>query len=220
MIGAMVRGKPAVYWKVVLDSLRKAELQKIGSESDQTLFRAIHVSVDGLDATVRERYLALAVLLEDMSVPPAIQRTLWNLDEAGALETAERFVELSLAQREGDGIRLHDLQLDYTRAQYPDREALNVIHGAVRLSSQVIGKDPMQFASQMVGRLVPYEERPAIQRFVSEIVGGRSASVDSAALVLPDAARNRPDQYPGRPFFPNRCCGGERGRTARCFRFL
>jgi WD40 repeat protein len=169
MIGAMVRGKPAAYWKVVLESLRNAELHKIGSESDKTLFRAIQVSVNELDGTARERYLALAVLLEDMPVPPAMQRTLWNLDEPVALETAERFVELSLAQREVDGIRLHDLQLDYTRAQYSDREALNLIHGALRLSSHVIGKDPMQFASQMVGRLLPYKDRPAIQRFIDEI---------------------------------------------------
>jgi hypothetical protein len=38
----------------------------------------------------------------------------------------------------GESIRLHDLQLDYVRAQYPDKEALGLIHGAIRLSSNVI----------------------------------------------------------------------------------
>jgi WD40 repeat protein len=61
-----------------------------------------------------------------------------------------------------DSIRLHDLQLDYVRAQYgktpADREVLEMIHGAARLSSHVIEKDPMQFASQMLGRLLPYVE--------------------------------------------------------------
>ena len=42
-----------------------------------------------------------------------------------AFETAEQFVSLSLAQhdREGRGIRLHDLQLDWVRAQQLDRAA-------------------------------------------------------------------------------------------------
>jgi WD40 repeat protein len=81
-------------------------------------------------------------------------------------------------------IRLHDLQLDYVRAQYPDRRApdpvaLNLIHGAVRLSSHVIERDPEQFASQMVGRLLPYVQPkdpappiPAVQQFTSRLVEG------------------------------------------------
>ena len=206
MIGAMVRGKPAAYWKVVLDSLRKGSLQKIGSESDKTLFRAIHVSVNELDATARERYLALAVLLEDMPVLPRDPANALELRRSRGARNRGAIRGVVAGAARGDSIRLHDLQLDYTRAQYPDREALNVIHGAVRLSSQVIGKDPMQFASQMVGRLVPYEESPRF-RGSSARSSEAAASVDSAALVLPDAARNRPDQYPGRPFFPNRRCG-------------
>jgi len=62
-----------------------------------------------------------------------------GVDENQAAETAEQFVSLSLAQRDQPegSIRLHDLQLDYVRAQYPkeDQEALELIHGAVRLSS-------------------------------------------------------------------------------------
>jgi hypothetical protein len=36
------------------------------------------VSVDPLDPTARERYLALGVLLEDMPAHHTIQQTLWN----------------------------------------------------------------------------------------------------------------------------------------------
>jgi hypothetical protein len=67
-------------------------------------------------------------------------------------------------KREGEtsSIRLHDLQLDYRRAQYgktpADREGLDLIRGAVRLSSHVIHRDPREFASQMVGRLLPYQQ--------------------------------------------------------------
>jgi WD40 repeat protein len=161
MIGAMLRGKPRTYWGHVHDLLRKAE---------PGLFRPIQVSVDALEPRMRERYLALAVLLEDMPAQPAVQRTLWNADEFEALDTAELFVSLSLAQRDGDnGIRLHDLQLDYVRAQYPDRETLGLIHGALRLSSHVLDKDPTQFASQMVGRLLPHGKQLTVQRFTTSL---------------------------------------------------
>jgi hypothetical protein len=83
-----------------------------------------------------------------------------------------QFVALSLAQREGESIRLHDLQLDYVGAQYTDRSALELIHGAVRLSAHVIAKDPLQFASQLVGRLLPYQEQAAIREFTASLTEG------------------------------------------------
>src|ERR1019366_2715392 len=126
MIGAQLRGKPAAHWDIVLGHLRRADLGRIKArfpEPHTTLFRAIQVSFEALreeDAVAAQRYLALAVMLEDMAVAPAVQQTLWNVDQAGALETADRFVGLSLAQRDAssDGIRLHDLQLGYVRAQH------------------------------------------------------------------------------------------------------
>jgi len=180
MIGAQLRGKPAAHWDIVLNHLRRADLAKIKArfpEPHTTLFRAIQVSFEALrddDPKAAQRYLALAVMLEDMAVAPAVQQTLWNVDEAEALETADRFIGLSLAQRDasGDGIRLHDLQLDYARAQYPNPEALELIRGAVRLSAHVIEKDPRQFASQVVGRLLPHRDAPAIQQFIDEIAAG------------------------------------------------
>src|ERR1022692_2338045 len=177
MIGAQLRGKPVAHWDIVLGHLRRADLGKIKArcpEPHTTLFRAIQVSFEALrdeDAVAAQRYLALAVMLEDMAVAPAGQRTLWNVAEADALETADRFVGLSLAQRDasGEGIRLHDLQLDYVRAQYPNPDALELIRWAVRLSANVIEKDPRQFASQLVGRLLPYRDAPAIQEFIDQI---------------------------------------------------
>jgi WD40 repeat protein len=132
------------------------------------------VSVEALDPIARERYLALAVLLEDMSAHHTIQQTLWNVDEGEALETTEQFVSLSLAQRDGDSgaVRVHDLQLDYVRAQYPNREALALIHEAIRLSAHVIAKDESQFASQMVGRLLPLRDKPAVRGFADSLVEG------------------------------------------------
>jgi hypothetical protein len=61
------------------------------------------------------------------------------------------------------------------RAQYPDREALELIHDAVRLSAHVIESDPSQFASQLVGRLLPHGDSPAIRRFTAEIADAAPA---------------------------------------------
>jgi len=118
MVGAMLRGRPSTMWDRVYDLLRHADLDKISARFPDypypSLLAAIQVSIDDLDATTRERYLALAVLLEDMPASPAIQQCLWKVDEYEAAETAGRLVSLSLAQRDGadGGVRLHDLQLD------------------------------------------------------------------------------------------------------------
>jgi hypothetical protein len=175
MTGAMLRDKPPAYWSYVLGLLHKADLSKIKARfpnyAHVDLLRAVQVSVDALEPEARRCYLALAVLLDDMPVAPYIQRTLWGMNDGDALATAEQFVGLSLAQRDGDGggIRLHDLQLDYVRAQYADRESLELIQGAMRLSSHVIEKEPDQFASQLVGRLLPHRDLPAIRKFTEQI---------------------------------------------------
>jgi hypothetical protein len=176
MIGAMLRGKPDAFWRHVVNLLCHADLEKIKAQfpgyPHTDLLRAIQVSVDALKGKARERYLALAVLLEHMPIHPVIQQTLWGADEEDALETAEKFVSLSLAERDGDtgAFRLHNLQLDYVRAQYADPEALELIRGAVRLSSHVIGPDPRQFASQLVGRLLPHQVLPAVQQLTYSLI--------------------------------------------------
>ena len=175
MVGAMLRDKPPAFWKHVGNLLRHADLERIKAQfpyyPHTDLLRAMQVSVDALDAKARQRYLALAVLLEDMPIHPAIQQTLWGADQLDALDTAEQFVSLSLARRDGDsgGIRLHDLQLDYVRALNTDPGALESIRWAVRLSSHIIAKDPYQFAAQVVGRLLSHVDAPTIQKFVDEI---------------------------------------------------
>ena len=132
----------------------------------------MEVSFQSLKPEMQERYKALAVLLEDMAAPLPILQTLWNVDETEARRISRNLVDRSLAQSDsaGESIRLHDLQLDYVRAQYPDRETLELIHGAVRLSSHVIESDPGQFASQLVGRLLPYGDSPAIRQFTASLV--------------------------------------------------
>ncbi len=83
MVGAMLRGKPATYWKTVLEHLRNADLDKIKAQFPDypytDVLRAIQVSVDSLDETSRARYLALAVLLEEMAAAPPVQQCLWGV---------------------------------------------------------------------------------------------------------------------------------------------
>jgi hypothetical protein len=140
MVGAMLRGRSPALWKSVLDHLRKADLDKIRAQFPDypytDVLRTIQASVDLLDPTAREHYIALAVLLEEMAATPQVQQCIWGVDENDAAEIAEEFVGLSLAQRDQPegSIRLHDLQLDYVHAQHPDKKALDLIRGAIRLS--------------------------------------------------------------------------------------
>jgi len=177
MIGASLRGEPSASWTDVADHLRQADLALIEGEvatyQHTSFLRAIQVSLDALEVKTpqdKERYLALAVLPEDMEVPVQILKVLWGLDEFETRRVAKRLVELSLAQRDSaeGGIRLHDLQLDYLRRQHDDQKALSLLVGAMRLSAHVIDKDPVQFSSQMIGRLLLYQYVPAIGQFIAK----------------------------------------------------
>ncbi len=134
------------------------------------IFRAIQVSVNALDVTSRERYIALAVLPEDMPAAVPVQQCLWGVNEGEAIESAEQFLTLSQRGQIEGSIHLHDLQLDYVRTQYADQEILDLVRSAVRLSSHVVDEDPGQFASQLVGRLLPHQGLPAVQQFTNSLL--------------------------------------------------
>jgi hypothetical protein len=176
--GARLRDKPLALWDVVLNQLRKADLGKLRQQFPDYPYRdvlaALKVSVDALEPEMCERYLALAVMLEDMPIHPLIQRVLWDADKFDALETADELIRLALAQRMADGesIKLHDLLLDLVRKQYADPQALSLIHGAMRLSSHIFESDPKQFASQLVGRLMPYIGAAPVRDFSQAMISG------------------------------------------------
>jgi WD40 repeat protein len=174
-IGAVLRDAGHEVWKDTLDLLRKADLKGITEQlppSQESFFRAVEVSFAALAPEMQERYKALAVLLEDMAAPFPILETLWGVKDAEARRISRYFVDRSLAQRDREtgSIRLHDLQVDYLRAQYADRQALDLIHCAVRLSSHVIERDPKQFASQLVGRLLPHHQLPAVKQLAESVI--------------------------------------------------
>ena len=160
VVGALLRGTDRELWQDTIRLLRKADLSAIEAQlppGQESFFRAVEVSYQALKPSMQERYRELAVLVEDMSSALPVLRTLWGGDEAEARRICGHFVDRSLALPEGEGIRLHELQLDYVRALWPDKDALALIHGAARLSAHVVAKDPRQFASQMVGRLLAHD---------------------------------------------------------------
>ena len=166
MIGATLYEAPNEKWGRILKYLREKRLDKIGKPladyEYSTLDTAIEISVQDLDDRLRAQYLALAVLPSDFRMPVFILKTLWNSNEDDANDSVDELVDRSLAIREETGIRLHNLLSAYLHSQYPDREALSLIQGAIRLSSHVLEKDPKQFASQLIGRLLGFRQADAI----------------------------------------------------------
>jgi WD40 repeat protein len=57
-------------------------------------------------------------------------------------------------------------------SQDPKKEVLELICGAIRLSSHVITRDPTQFASQMTGRLLSDQDIPAVEEFTKRVANG------------------------------------------------
>jgi WD40 repeat protein len=189
-MGAMLQDATPEEWEDTLRLLRNADLTAIANRltpGQESFFRTVDVSFRSLAPEMQARYKALAVLLEDMVAPLSILKTLWSVPDAEALRTSRHFVDRSLALRFEDAgaIRLHDLQLDYVRAQHPDREALDLIHAALRLSSHVIAQDPSQFPSQVAGRLLAYVQPVnAVQQLAGSAARAAPRLVH-AALCLP-----------------------------------
>ena len=175
-IGAMLNGTEPTEWADTAKLLGQADLRAIEQmlpPGQESFFRAIDVSIKALEPEMQRYYAALAVLLDDMPAPLVVLRTLWRVDAAEARRISRRFADRSLAQWQEDaGLRLHALQQDYARTQFGDQKVLELIRGAVRLSAHVIEKDPGQFASQLIGRLLPYWNEGAIQVFLSDISTG------------------------------------------------
>jgi hypothetical protein len=179
-IGGTLKGKATEEWRDTLEALKRADISEIEERlptGQISFFKSLEVSVQALPDQMQDRYRKLAVLLEDVPTPIAVLQTLWKANEQKARHTARYFVDRSLAswQEPADptrGIRLHDLQLDYVRARFDDQVALSLIHGALRLSANVIARKPEEFASQMVGRLLPYEDMAAVAEFTKDVTEG------------------------------------------------
>ncbi len=179
-IGGSLRELSPPQWRDTLDALQRADISAIEEQlpsGQQSFFKSLAVSIQAMPQEMQERYVTLAVLLEDVLAPLAVLQALWVVKEAEARRTARYFVERSLATWESAadparGIKLHDLQLDYVRARFPEPDSLKLIHEAIRLSGHVIQSDPQQYPSQVIGRLLPYQGSPKVQNFLDQIARG------------------------------------------------
>ena len=178
MIGARLRGQADQEWSFALRDLKEAKLRYIKHAAGyeyETLHASIAVSVDALDSAAKQAYLQLAVLLEDMPAPESLLQELWGGAPEDVHRLARQLVDRSLAGRDAEGsLRLHDLQLDYLRMEHPDPAALALIHATVLRSLHVIERNPEQFSSQMIGRLLPYAAAPGIASFLQDLDAQRS----------------------------------------------
>ena len=133
MIGAMMKGKPADRWNLVLQDLKSANLdeirQAIPNYDHPDLLRALKISVDALappgddseswerKVQARRRYLDLAVFPGNAPIPATLLFRYWGpqgVSESLATKLTDLFAERNLARRDEHGrIVLHDLQHDY-----------------------------------------------------------------------------------------------------------
>jgi WD40 repeat protein len=179
-IGGTLRDRSAAAWRDVLDLLQTADItgfEELLPPGQRSFFKSLAVSVDQALPHMRDRYRSLAVMLEDDAVHCETLRTLWALNAAETRRTCSYLVERSLATWESPvdpdrGIRLHDLQLDYLRAVFPERTALSLIHEATRLSAPVINRDSRQYASQLIGRLLGGASIAGIDTFLERLQQG------------------------------------------------
>ncbi len=173
-----MRGAAPADWADTARLLHNADLTAIEEQlppGQPSFVRAIDVSVKTLSPKMQQQYARLAILLEDMPAPLPILETLWRVNESwewqGGSAGCWPIAHLRSVDSQ-DGISLHDLQLTFLRAQYPHRDALALIHGALRLSLHVVENEPDQFAPQMVGRLLPHRKIPEVRQFIDEVADG------------------------------------------------
>lgn len=130
--GAMIRDSPNP-WSSALHKLHHVDLEKLEHQfADYPypgLLRAIHVSVDSLDADVRKRYLSLAVFPKDTPIPVSVIQTFWKhdgLSDEETLDILDMLVGRSLLQLDAlERVSFHDLQFEYVSKQARDVPSLH-----------------------------------------------------------------------------------------------
>lgn len=125
-VGSMVRDEPAEYWRLVLQRLQNARIDKIPADFNdnydyENLFKVFQVSVEALPKEVQELYKTLAVFHEDELIPLSVLQLYWKYcgsEEHESLVVVSMLVKRSLLTRLDDNLySLHDLLRDYLMLQ-------------------------------------------------------------------------------------------------------
>ncbi len=128
LCGTLIRR--GLRWECVLDQLRNARIERIADrhaveQHHQSVWHAIHVSIEALDSAERERFLELSVFPADETWTETAAATLWEhtdgLDEWDSSELLTSLAERSLVQlntvdvAESRRFNFHDLIYDYVQ---------------------------------------------------------------------------------------------------------
>jgi hypothetical protein len=136
LCGGMIRR--GLTWGAVLQQLQQARIDRIADRHaienhHQSVWHAIHVSIEFLPNDERQRFLELAVFPSDVTIPKAAVGVLWayteQLDDWATEELLITLRERSLIQMVTNdnqpGIALHDLVHDYLRRSVVNARAMH-----------------------------------------------------------------------------------------------
>jgi WD40 repeat protein len=178
VIGGVLHNAEDTVWDAILAEFDTSDVRALESllpSGQPSFYRAVEISLGQLHCDIQQKYLQLAVLLEDYPVPFPVLQTLWNASLAEVRLIAKLLQDRSLVEIDREErLRLHDIQLDFVRSRYVDPETLATIHAAFKLSAHVISLDSTQFAPQLAGRLLPHAGMPAIRHFIESLYVGNS----------------------------------------------
>ena len=140
LCGSLVRRNMS--WSSVLEQLQEARIDRIADRhavepQHQSVWQAIHVSVESLQPGEKERFLELGVFPPDQTTPGPAAATLWahtgSLDAWATAELLTTLAERSLVQMTAPAaatpgprrFSLHDLIYDYTQRAQSDQRSLH-----------------------------------------------------------------------------------------------
>jgi WD40 repeat protein len=128
MLGARAR-KARSEWIRILAALQRGRPERVSLKlSDYPyadLFETTRVSLESLTEEQQSRYLDFAAFPPNTAIPQKVLATLWNVSEEEASDVIESWVEASLANRDGQLVSIHDLQLDYVRSRARDIQEIH-----------------------------------------------------------------------------------------------
>ncbi len=208
MIGAMLKSKPANRWGEILENLKKADLerikQKIKGYFHETLFAALHVSVEAQLPPYRNCYMQLAVFPEDTPIPESVLEFYWSEDDLQRktyTKIIDELIDASLIFRYDDNsLMLHDLQRDYVYSQCGNIQALHQKTVDAYIKKYPDGWDsipsekPYYFQRYFGYHLQQSENKERAEKITEDLLNGRNTLNWNSILLCAEIIKKTPRQ--------------------------
>jgi WD40 repeat protein len=118
-------------WDYALHQLASRRLPRAVDDTESDFDSIMETSLAALSKPARKRYLELAVFPDETPVPFDVLPTYWQITKYDAQDTVDAWLNLSLVElTEDHRLKLHDLQLDYTKALHETPELHAKLIGA------------------------------------------------------------------------------------------